>query len=379
LRNLEKFFGSIFLNVLKLSILRQDISPESIDHHGIKNILVIIRHQMGDMLLTTPMLRSLRLQYPEAKITLVTKNSTKFSEVFKNDNSLADEVMEYESGFENFVNLVKELRDKKFDLAVVPSTVVFSVTNHLIAYYSRAKIRVGAASINFLDNKADFLLNLKSDFLWDSKKVHFIERNLDIIRQLGFEPKAKKINISLQKENTDYAEKFFEENFFEENFPDKSKPVIGIHPGAAKEANVWAPGKFAELVLRLSQKFNSHIFISEGPVDAEYVNRVSELLENRNISGTFKRNHSVLMNNAAIIERLQLFITNDTGVMHLASGLKTPVIALFGPTKAYEWGPLGEGKVSIQSSTSNINDISVDKVFEVCWEILGNKVEIKKT
>jgi ADP-heptose:LPS heptosyltransferase len=324
---------------------------------------------MGDMLLTTPMLRSLRLQYPKAKITLVTKSSTKFFEIFKNDKSLVDETKEYESGFENFVNLVKELRDEKFDLAVVPSSVVFSVTNHLIAYYSRAKIRVGVASINVLDNKADFLLNLKSDFLWDSKKVHFIERNLDIIRQLGFEPKAKRISINLQKENTDYAEKFFEENF-----PDKSKPVIGIHPGAAKESNVWAPEKFAELASRLSQKYNSYIFISEGPVDAKYVNRVSELLENRNISGTFKRNHSVLMNNAAIIERLHLFISNDTGVMHLASGLKTPVIALFGSTKAYEWGPLGEGKVSIQSSTSSINDISVNKVFEVCREILVSKL-----
>lgn len=385
MRSLERFFGDIFLNLLKLSVIRQDISPDKIDHSSIKNVLVIVRHQMGDMLLTTPMLRSLRLQYPEAHITLVTKSSTKFLQIFKNDNSFVDDVKEYENGFENFINLIKELRDKKIDLAVVPSTVSFSVTNHLIAYYSKAKIRAGAASINSLDNKADFLLNLKNDFLWESKKIHYIERNLDIIRQLGFQPREKRIKIDLKKENVEFAEKFCAENF-----PDSSKPIVGFHTGAAKPANVWAPEKFAGLALRLSQKFNCYFFISEGPDDAEYVNKLKELIKDGSDIGTFKSQCGVLMNDnlvpgrlnllntAAVIERLCLFVTNDTGIMHLASGLKTPLIALFGPTRASDWGPIGEEKISVQSASSNIDSITVDKVYEVCGKVLESKLHKKQ-
>ncbi len=371
MRKLDKIFGDVFLNILKLSVIRGNIPSEKIDHSSIKNILVVIRHQMGDMLCATPMIRSLRARYPESKIILVTKNSTNFSQVFKDNISIVNEVNEYENGFENFVNLIKELRDKKIDLAVVPSPVVFSVTNHLIAYYSKARIRVGVESVNVRDNKCAFLLNVKNEFKWDSKQIHIIERNLDVIRQLGIEPNEKTIKIELNRENSDFAERFFIENF-----PDSSKPVIGFHPGAAKPGNVWAPEKYAEIAYRLYKKINCYVFISEGPADGRYVNEFCTLLENKYNIGTFKRHHGVLMNDIALISRLKLFLTNDTGVMHLASGLDTPVIAFFGPTNACEWGPIGENKFSMQSSSSNINDITVDKAFEVCAYISGLKNQL---
>jgi heptosyltransferase-2 len=367
-RSIEKFFRAIFLFLLKMTVVRNDISPDKIDHSSIKNILVIIRHQMGDMLCTVPMIRSLKARYPESHIIVVTKNSARFTQVFKDDPSIADNIKEYENGIENFLTLIKELRTRSIDLAVVPSPVVFSVTNHLIAYYSRAKITVGAASNNALDNSAGFLLNVKSDFLWESKKVHMIERNLDLIRQIGIEPAEKTIRITIGNSNREFAEKFFSENF-----PDRNKPVIGFHPGAAKPGNVWDASKYAELAYRLSQKFNSYIFISEGPSDASYVNRMASELENRSNDGTFKRHHGVLMNKVAIIGKLRLFVTNDTGITHLASGLDTPVVALFGPTKAYIWGPIGPKKYSLQSSSVDVNDIPTEKVFEVCTEILEEK------
>ena len=169
----------------------------------------------------------------------------------------------------------------------------------------------------------------------------------------------------MNRENIDFAQRYFSENF-----PDSSKPVIGFHPGASKPGNVWAAEKYAELAFRLSAKLNPYIFISEGPADGRYVNEFCSLLENKYKIGTFKRHHGVLMNDAAVISRLKIFLTNDTGVMHLASGLDVPVVAFFGPTNACEWGPIGENKFSIQSSSPNVNDISVDKVFEVCSKIL---------
>lgn len=361
----EKFLKYAFLNLLKLSIPPEKYSAENLDHTSVKNILVVLRHQMGDTLCALPMLKAIRDFYNSAHITLVTKSSTNYIEVFKESKLYADEVREFEYGFENFVYLIKELRYRAYDLAVVPSSVIFSVTNHLIAYYSKAKYRVGAASFNGFDNKCAFLLNVKSDFLWQTKKVHQVQRNLDIVRQIGVYPLDTKIHIALSTQNITYAS-----NFFKKNFPDNSRLTIGFHPGAGKFENVWDPICFAELIEKLKKDFNPYIFISEGPQDILYVEKLVSTLKKKYGIEEFTVHNGVLMDNLALISSLDLFVTNDTGIMHLAAGTETPMVSLFGPSKAYEWAPIGENKLSVQSSSGNINDIEPDKVYEVCSSLL---------
>jgi ADP-heptose:LPS heptosyltransferase len=368
LRNLEKAFGKTALKLHKGFVLEKNIDPAEIDHSGIKNILIIVRHQMGDMLCAVPMMRSVRSFYPAANITLLTKKSTAFEEIFKDNNSPVDEVINYEHGFEKFLNVSKALKDKGIDLAIIPSTVNFSATNHMAAYYSGAKYKVGVRSRDYEPNPTGYILNIKNDFLWDSKKVHQVERNLDVIRQINIKPLEQSIKLSLREENKKFAE-----DFLSTTFPDSSKPVIGFHPGAGKEGNVWAPEKFAELAYLLNQKTGAYIFISEGPMDTKYVNETERLLKEKYNISNFAKHKGGLMNNTAIISMLNLFITNDTGVMHLASGFKVPVIALFGPTKAYEWGPVGENKVSIQAARGNINNIELDRVIETSIGCLAVK------
>jgi heptosyltransferase-2 len=346
------------LQILKLSIIPNNINAEQIDRAAVKNILVVIRHQMGDMLCASPMIRSLRKAFPAAKITLVTKASTNFSQIYQNDSTLVNEVLKYENGFENFINLIKELRDKRIDIAVVPSTVVCSVTNHLIAYYSQARIRVGVSSFDEVDNEAAFLLNIKKEFAWRRNKVHQIERNLDIIRQLNIEPSEKLIKINSEQNE-------FTKKFTDINFPDKNRIIIGLHPGAGKPENTWSPEKFAGLASKLCESKNCYIFISEGPDDLNYVNEVTLILKEKYNIQNFTRHKGLLLNNIGLIGLCSVFITNDTGIMHIASGIENvPVIALFGPTNAYEWGPMGKNKISIQSSSKKINDITMEDVYK---------------
>jgi heptosyltransferase II len=368
LRNLEKAFGKTALKLHKGFVLEKNIDPSEIDHSGIKNILIIVRHQMGDMLCAVPMMRSVRNFYPAANITLLTKKSTAFEEIFNDNNSPVDDVINYEHGFEKFLNVSKSLKDKGIDLAIIPSTVNFSVTNHMAAYYSEAKYKVGVRSRDYEPNPTGYILNIKNDFLWDSKKVHQVERNLDVIRQLNIQPSEQSIKLSLRNENKKFAE-----DFLSTGFPGRSKPVIGFHPGAGKEGNVWAPEKFAELASMLRQKTGAYIFISEGPMDTKYVNEVERLLKEKYGITDYAKHKGGLMNNTAIISKLDLFITNDTGVMHLAAGFEVPVIALFGPTKANEWGPIGQNKISVQAAGGNINNIESEQVIETSMGCLGVK------
>ena len=292
MRKIEKYFDNLGLSILKLFILDQRYPVDKIEHEKIKNILVIIRHQMGDMLCATPMIRSLRKFYQDSHITLVTKNSTGFEQVFKhNSKELADEIKSYEYGFENFIVLIKELKERNYDLSVIPSTVAFSATNHLIAYYSRAKIRAGVSSFNGYDNKVDYLLNVRSDFLWQAPRVHQIERNLDVIRQLDLEPKEKHVRINISKEDSEFADEFIRK------YLSGSSSMVGFHPGAAKKGNVWDAGKYAELAYMIHQKYNSEIFISEGPEDAVYVHEMMKVLKEKFGLENITKHRGKLMNN----------------------------------------------------------------------------------
>ena len=77
------------------------------------------------------------------------------------------------------------------------------------------------------------------------------------------------------------------------------------------------------------------------------------------------------MNNAVIISKLSLFVTNDTGIMHIASGFDVPLIALFGPTPAFEWGPIGTGKIAIQGARSSITNIDIKQIYETTMALLS--------
>ncbi|MCC7158701.1 MAG: glycosyltransferase family 9 protein [Ignavibacteria bacterium] len=360
-----KIFGNAALKVFKGFVLEKDTDPLAIDHSTIKTILIVIRHQMGDMLCSLPMMRSLRDFYPEAKIILITKDSTNFENIFKDNSSPVNEIRKYEYGFESFLNITKELKDMRPDLAIVPSSVNFSATNHLLAYFSNAKYRAGVKSRDYEVNRSGYVLNIKNDFLWDLKKVHQMERNLDVIRQLNIKPACNTIQLSVNDECSEFAEKFIAENF-----PDKSRIIIGFHTGAGKEQNVWASEKYAALVIKLGKKYNPYFYFSKGPADEKCVTELESLLKG-NVEYKIQESSSGILKNGAILSKMSLFISNDTGIMHLVSGFNIPQIGLFGPTKAWEWGIIGENKVSIQSANENINNISLEQVLETSIALLS--------
>jgi heptosyltransferase-2 len=213
----------------------------------------------------------------------------------------------------------------------------------------------------------EYLLNVKSDFDWDSRKLHQTERNLDVGRQIGCdltEEEKKNVMIHLSKEEIDFAD-----SFIEENFPDKNKLIVSMHPGAGKVPNRWDKENFIELTKKLHDKYNCYFLITSGMIDKEITDEVKEKLMKMNINCVLLENTPV-RKVGAVIKQTDLYITNDTGTLHVAGGVDANVISLFGPTHGYEWAPVGENKICIQSPTDNIIDITVEEVVESSVRIL---------
>jgi ADP-heptose:LPS heptosyltransferase len=366
-KKIEKFIKKLFISILRLFVVPKNIDPSEIDLQKIKKIIVILRHQMGDMLVALPMLYSLREHFKTQHIALLTKSSSNYHLLFTGSRSPVNDVIKYEYGLEKLLNTIRNIEYEGYDLAIVPSTTAFSSTNHLAAYLAKVKLRAGTRSYDGENNPYEIFLNVKKDFEWSSKRIHQIERNLDIIRQLGIHPSCKQIEIDVPDEQLNFAE-----TFYNENFPDKNRFVIGFHPGAGKPENVWDPENFASLADMLHKDYEPYFFISQGPKDEQWVSKLTGFLKDRK----FTVHNGVLLKNIALISKLDVLISNDTGIMHIASGLKIPVIGLFGPTKAYEWGPLGNNKFAVRSKSGSMDGIKPETVYNLCREIIVNSGKI---
>jgi len=331
------------------------------------NILVVRNHnQIGDMLCSLPLYRALKMKYPQSSITLVA-SPTNYSIPFNKINPFIDKVIFYDkSSIKTIINFYKKIRQKKYRLGIVPSTVKISTTSHIINYLSGAKQRIGVRSIDGVKNSSAFLLNTSEDFHWVKNKVHQKDRNLQIARLAGCElPDDKeefRLKISLEDQE-------FSDKFIKQNFPGNKKLIIGFHPGAGKAMNTWSTNNYLNLIDELYKKYNNYILITCGEIDKEVINKIKEGLLRKEIKYTMAENLPILQL-AAVLGRINLYITNDTGPMHIAAMTNVKQISLILHSNIYEWAPAGENKYNLSSESEDINKIKLDDVLALCDKIL---------
>lgn len=329
-----------------------------------KNILVVRQHnQIGDMLCSLTLYKALKKKYPDSLITLVAAK-TNYEIPFFDLNPYLDRVLVFEkSNFRTIIKFIFNLRKVKYQIGIVPSTIVLSRTSHIINFISGAKKRVGVKSIDGEENISQRYLNIKADFKWKSK--HQLNRNLEV---------ANQIDCNLNKEEIEaikitYSEKEFDfaKNFFNQNFLDKTKKIVAFHPGAGKEDNRWSEQNFIELIKSIYEKYNCYILLTSGYTDEKVINDILDKLNESKIKYVQMHNYPA-KKLGAILTLVDLYITNDTGTMHIAGFSGVNMISLFGPTDPLEWGHFAENQKHIKAD--NINDISVDRVLEIADNFL---------
>lgn len=322
------------------------------------NVLVVRQHnQLGDMLLSVPLFRAIK-EITE-NVNLVVIASLDNVDAITS-NQYVDEVILFDKKklFNplDAIRFLKKLRHRKFQLGIVPATVSISVTSCLLCKLAKCEFTVGPKSLNGKQNPASFLFDysFELNFLNDSR--HISNKILDIVRPLGIDTTNIEGHIKIDTENRKVAESYLSKN-------DKIK--IGLHIGAGKIPNRWDLSHFRDLINRLVDKYDAEIYLTVGPWDEELL---KELYPQIKTIPIILRKLSI-PNLAAIIDSLDLFISNDTGIMHVAGATKCPLIALFGPTEPEVWAPVGKNKVYIRKS-DDINSIQVDDVMKLVNEFL---------
>ncbi len=290
-----------------------------------KRILIISLAGIGDLIMATPTIKAIRKEYPKAQIDFLTfpkgtkdvleggKIIDKFYLYYDRKNTISKEKPSLMKTIKNSFFLILKLRLKRYDLSV---SVFPSASNSLglLAKLIGAKKRIGFESKYYTD-----------PIEWNYKD-HKVEQNLRLLKPLGIEARDKEQFFYISNKEINFAKKFLKNHI-------KTKgPIIGIHPGCWWKASLkkWPIENYVNLVNMLIKKYNTHILVICGPSEEEDGRRLKEMIrEKEKVTIIEKQN---LKNTAAIIERCNLFISSDSGIMHIAEAMNVPIIMIPGYT-----------------------------------------------
>jgi heptosyltransferase-2 len=252
---------------------------------------------------------------------------------------------------------------ENYDIAIVPVTVSISFTSNLLARFANAKIRIGPQSLDGKENKSDFFFDRRVNIDWRKfPDQNIYERSFDLVRPFGITTKNLKPEISFDEDDLKKATEFMSNDIKLK----KGDFLIGMHIGAGKPQNRWSLFKFMDLIERINKIYPSKIYITGSVNDNEEISFIKGKLK---IPVAYFLDHSI-SEIAALISKSDLFVSNDTGIMHVAGATDVPQISIFGPTNPFQWAPIGENKIFVKKSDF-IDDVSVEDVFEACNILLG--------
>jgi ADP-heptose:LPS heptosyltransferase len=349
-------FAHVFVHVRRHS---------SVEPQSVQKILVIRQHnQMGDMLCAAPLLKALRATYPGAHIALLARpmNSAVMIGAPYLDEVIIYDKKKFISSPFGLYHFARQLRRRRFDLAIVPSTVAMSVTSDVLAFLSRARRRVGPASLEGKKNLTGYLYHIRVPLAWSKySDVHQTRRNLAIAAALNLEKVSPELDLGLSQDELDAGAELLGENAKQQG-----RLLIGFHPGAAKVPNRWDALHFAEIANRCAEILGAALVITAGPDDDD---PLREMVSNVPNEYLLLKNEPV-RHVAAVIAHCDLYVTNDTGMMHVSAAAGTPTLSLFGPTDPLQWAPPGSKHRFILGRGASVRAIPVEKVWSVLLRML---------
>ena len=284
-----------------------------------QKILLIRLSSLGDIVLTTPAIRAVRANFPNAYIAMLV---AKQSADTLRENPHLDEIITFDRLAKDkdtgeMWRTVRLLRERKFTLAI---DLQRKFRTEMLMYLSGATEQVGKG----------WFCTVR---VFERGNKHATEHYFDLLHAVGIPAEDRKLELFLaESERRDALQRLKTAGVVDAGLK------VGLFPGAGWKLREWMPERFAAIGDRLVQHFNADVLIFGGEKETELVHTVANLMHTRAIP--FVGNLQVRQL-AACIEQCDLFLTNDTGPMHIAAAVGTPTVSLFGPGNHIRFQPLG--------------------------------------
>jgi len=327
------------------------------------------------VLLSTPAIEALRKALPEAYlVALVAPHAREIVDL----NPYLNRIILFEKkgkhkGLWGMVRLVRELKGYQFDTAAV---LHGTCRIHLALALAGIPKRLG------YDRKWGFLLTKRLKDVKVRGEKHEAAYTVDVVRALGVDLREGRVFMPTTFESDIRMERFLKEKGVTEE-----DRLVAIHPGASSISKRWMSDRFAKVADTL-QEWNYKVIIVSGPADVATGQAVIQSMKRPPIDACGKTTVREL---ASLLKKTRLLISNDSGPVHVAVGVETPVISIFGRSQPglsqKRWRPLGEGDVVLQKDVGCpicladdcqidfecLKALSVEEVLEAARCILDKK------
>lgn len=347
------------------------------------NILIVKLSAVGDVVHTLPALAALRRLYPQGHITWVIEEAAADLivghpdldrvVVFRRKPWISDirrgNLKEVGRDVKSFY---KTLRDRPYDL-VIDFHGLFKSAVIVVASGGRRKL-----GYDSLQELSGLFYNEK---IPEDMGKHAVDRYLDFLSYLGAKHEQPSFLIPVGPENKAHVTTLLQEQGI-------TTPFIAVNPVALWDTKLWDRRKFADLAARIVQECGLPTVFTGSLNEKSYITDIQGLVPSKSIVDLAGK--TSLKDLACLYGMAELVITTDSGPMHMAAAMETPVVALFGPTDPARTGPYGEGHTVVRSSLPCspcfrkqcdpcrcMEAIGVDDVFDAVKNTLGMK-KIKK-
>jgi len=287
-------------------------------------ILVIKFRNIGDVLLTTPLIRNLKFNYPDAKIDFALNEGTdailKYNPYINKTFVYKRKYIKSLSFFRKIreeINYIKNIAMKKYDLVI---NLTRGDRGSIISLLS-GKIKIGYPS-----SKNLLLKNIYDLEIPGYGNRHIVDATLDVIRLLNLKIYDKKVEIFWNDFDKEYVKSIL-----------PNKRFIHIHPVSRWLFKCVDDKIMAKIIDFIKSKnFEVVITASNDKKEKEKVRNILNLCKSKpiNLSGKLTLNQV-----AYLASKAHFFVGVDTAVMHIAAAVNTPVVAFFGPSAVFNWGP----------------------------------------
>ena len=341
----------------------------------IRRIIVFKPGPIGDFLHSLPAVEALRNAFPDARITVVT--ARELADLVEAHPAVDERIYVpwdlFRGDVRGLLRFIGELRARRPDLFVDMKSNVksflmrrLSGAGKVLRYRKQKRVRPG------------------------ERRLHAVENLLETVEPATGKVPGSPFRVYLRREDEEATDAFLRDTLPAES-PVGRKVALNPTVGWAIPSRLWPPESFGRLGDRIARELGAGVFFTGGPSDREYLDKIAAGMTERPVIAAGRL---TLGETAALIKRCDLLVSGDTGPLHIAAGVGTKVIGLYGSVSTDRSQPWGEGHVVIKkdlwclpceekvcplATMQCMKDITVDEVFEEVRKVLGKLARISES
>jgi lipopolysaccharide heptosyltransferase II len=301
-----------------------------------ENTLVLQTSFLGDTVLTLPLIDELKRRFPIKKLTVLCRPLSR--ELLQDhpaiDEIIIDDKRKAHRGMSGMFRQAAALKARGFTVALTPHK---SLRSALMLFLAGIPTRIG-----FRESCGWFLFQRLAE---RDPARHDVERNLSVLQAVGV--RVEECQRALEFPVNATTRQIVDHKLLGLGMTE-GKLTIGVNPGSLWRTKRWSPAGFAELIEMLRQKFDCQVLLFGGSDDAAVVNEVQNRCAG---AATSLVGHIDLHELPAAISRCAVFVTNDSGPMHIAVARKVPVVAIFcATTPALGFYPYSNNAIVVEKN-----------------------------